>query len=115
MDGYGVCSQWSATANAFAPVSPLSSDCAPLPYSRDGSILSTPGQGSLVTAAGTFSLDTATCFGSNSILLNGKATGGCGKELLVHQDGQVFTADAGGTWWKWNVSGWISLGTQTAP
>src|SRR5262249_44078176 len=87
MDGYGVWSQWSATANGFAPASPLSPDCAPLPYSRDGSTLSTPGQGSLVTGAGTFSLDTATCFGSNSLLLNGKATGGCGKSLLVHQDG----------------------------
>jgi hypothetical protein len=81
MDGYGVWSQWGATANAFAPVSPLSPNCVTLPYSADGSILSTPGQGSLVTAAGTFSLDTATCFGANSLVFNGKATGGCGKDL----------------------------------
>src|SRR5215469_1207992 len=72
MDGYGVWSQWNATAKAFAPASPLSPDCAPLPYSRDGTILSAPGQGSIVTAAGTFSLDTATCFAANSLLLNGK-------------------------------------------
>jgi hypothetical protein len=115
MDGYGVWSQWNAATNAFAPVSPLSPDCAPLPYSRDGSTLTTPGAGSLTTAAGTFALDTATCFGAPSLLLNGKATGGCGKILLVHQDGQVFTADVNGNWWKWNGSGWTSLGTTTQP
>jgi hypothetical protein len=114
MDGYGVWSQWNATTKAFAPVSPLSPDCAPLPYSRDGTMLTAPGA-SIVTAAGTFSLDTATCFGANSLLLNGKATGGCGKILLVHQDGQVFTADVNGNWWKWNGSGWTNLGTTTQP
>jgi hypothetical protein len=116
MDGYGVWSQWNATTKAFAPVSPLSPDCAPLPYSRDGTILSTFGSGSLVTAAGTWSLSTSACAGSQVILLNGsQAAGGCGKILLVHQDGQVFTADVNGNWWKWNGSGWTNLGTTTQP
>jgi hypothetical protein len=69
-----------------------------------------------LNAAGTWSLGTTTCFGSNAVLLNGsQAAGGCGKELLVDQGGNIFVADANGYWWEWVNGGWTSLNTMTTP
>jgi Collagen triple helix repeat (20 copies) len=117
MDAYGEWSQWKPGTSTFASSpAPAGGACAQSPYSLDGSTLTTIGTGTLVTAAGTWSLGTTTCFGSNAILLNGsQAGGGCGKKLLVDQDGNMFTADVNNNWWKWNGSGWNNLNTTTTP
>jgi len=116
MDAYGEWSQWKPGTSTFANSSaPAGGACAQSPYSLDGSTLTTTGTGTLVTAAGTWSLDTTTCFGSNAILLNGSQVGGCGTKLLVDQDGNMFTADVSNNWWEWNGSGWNNLNTTTTP
>jgi Collagen triple helix repeat (20 copies) len=117
MDAYGEWSQWKPGTSTFASSpAPAGGTCAQSPYSLDGSMLTTIGTGTLVTASGTWSLGATTCFGSNAILLNGsQAGGGCGKKLLVDQDGNMFTADVNNNWWKWNGSGWNSLNTTTTP
>jgi hypothetical protein len=116
MDAYGEWSQWSPTTSTFVAATSPGVPCASSPYSADGSTLTTVGTGSLVTAAGTWSLGTTTCFGSNAVLLNGsQAAGGCGKELLVDQGGNMFTADANGYWWKWVNGQWTYLNTTTTP
>jgi hypothetical protein len=118
MDGYGVWQRWSPGSGRFVTSSaPPGGRCNTLPYSAEGST-STPGKGSLVTAAGTWSLGAA-CSGSYATLLNGTQTGnGCGNELLISQDGIVFTKDAGNNWWQWSsASGgtWTNLNTQKQP
>jgi hypothetical protein len=116
MDGYGEWSQWSPSAKAFVSVAAPGVPCSALPYSADGSTLSTPGSGTLVTAAGTWSLGTAMCGGAYQTLLNSsQAGGGCGDELLVAKDGNMFTKDAGGNWWEWINGGWTNLNTTTTP
>ena len=49
------------------------------------------------------------------LLLGLVFAGGCGKKLLVDQDGNMFTADVNNNWWKWNGSGWNNLNTTTTP
>jgi hypothetical protein len=56
MDGYGEWSQWSPSAGAFVSASAPGVPCNSLPYSADGSTLSAPGTGTLVTATGTWSI-----------------------------------------------------------
>jgi hypothetical protein len=117
MDARGGWSQWSPSTSTFVAAASPGVPCAPYSSnSPDGSTLTTIGTGTLVTAAGTWSLGTATCFGANAVLLNGsQAAGGCGKELLVDQGGNVFVADANGNWWEWINGGWTSLNTTTTP
>ena len=116
MDAYGEWSQWQPGTSTFASSpAPAGGACAQSPYSLDGSTLTTTGSGTLVTAAGTWSLGTTTCSGSNAILLNGSQVGGCGTKLLVDQDGNMFTADVSNNWWEWNGSGWNNLNTTTTP
>jgi hypothetical protein len=116
MDGYRVWRRWSPGAGALIAAKPPLVPCNVLPYSPDGATLSTPGTGALITAAGSWSLGTTQCAGAYAILLNGtQAGGGCGKQLLVDQDGMVFTADATGNWWKWADGGWTNLHTTTKP
>jgi hypothetical protein len=119
MDGYGVWKRWSPGAGQFVTSSaPPGGRCNNLPYSANGSTLSTPGTGSLTTAVGTWSLGAA-CSGSYATLLNGTQTGnGCGKQLLISQDGKVFTQDAGNGWWAWSSAAggtWTNLNTTTRP
>jgi len=112
MDAYGEWSQWSPSAGTFVSASAPGSPCNSLPYSADGSNLTTPGTGTLVTAAGTWSLGTTMCYGSYQTLLNGgQAGGGCGRELLVANDGNMYTLDANGTWWESINGGWTPYRT----
>ena len=69
----------------------------------------------VVTATGTWSIGTTTCYGANQLLLNGTFTGGCGSELKVTQDGNVFTVDSTGVWFDWVNGGWKNLNTTTTP
>jgi hypothetical protein len=116
MDGYGEWSQWNPTAGTFVSAPAAGVPCGTLPYSADGSILSTPGTGMLVTAAGTWSLGTAMCSNAYQTLLNGvQVGGGCGTELLVAHDGNVYTKDYYGNWWQWINGGWTNLYTTTTP
>jgi hypothetical protein len=115
MDGYGEWSQWNPSTGAFAAVAAPGAPCNALPYSADGSSLSAPGVGTLTTAAGTWAIGTATCFGASTLLLNGVATGGCGTLLLVAHDGNVYTKDGGGIWWQWNGKSWTSLNSTASP
>jgi hypothetical protein len=116
MDGYGEWSQWRPNVGAFVSASAPGAPCNSLPYSADGSTLTTPGAGALVTAAGTWSLGTAMCAAAYQTLLNGvQAGGGCGNELLVANDGNMYTRDASGHWWEWVKTGWTNLNTTTTP
>jgi hypothetical protein len=116
MDGYGEWSQWNPSGGNFAAVAPPGGPCGALPYSADGSILATAGAGTLTTAAGTWAIGTAACFSAHTLLLNGVATGGCGNQLLVAHDGNVYAKDGvSGNWWQWNGSAWTSLGTPVQP
>jgi hypothetical protein len=116
MDGYGEWSQWSPSAGAFVSTAAPGVACSSLPYSADGSTLSTPGTGTLMTAAGTWSLGTAMCANAYQTLLNGvQVGGGCGNELLVAKDGNMFTKDYYGNWWQWVNGGWTNLNTTTTP
>jgi hypothetical protein len=113
MDAYGEWSQWNPSTKKFASATAPGFPCNPLPYSGDGSNLTTPGTGTLVTADGTWSLGTNMCGGSYQILLNGTPTTGCGTELLVANDGVMYTADAGGYWWEWVSGGWTPYSAST--
>ena len=107
MDAYGEWSQWSPSTRTFVSVSAPGFPCNSLPYSADGSNLTTPGTGTLVTADGTWSLGITMCWGAYQILLNGApATDGCGKELLVANRGSMYALDANGNWWAWVNGGW---------
>jgi hypothetical protein len=114
MDGYGQWSQWSPRTGAFVSASAPGFPCNSLPYSGDGSSLSTPGTGTLVTEAGVWSLGTAMCYNAYQILLNGgPAGGGCGRELLVANGGNMYTLDASGVWWEWVNGQWQPDSTAT--
>jgi hypothetical protein len=114
MDQSGQWSQWSPSTGAFVSVSAPGDPCTSLPYSGDGSSLSTPGTGTLITEAGVWSLGTATCYGAYQLLLNGSFTNGCGSELLVANGGNMYTLDATGNWWEW-VNGAWQLDGSTLP
>jgi hypothetical protein len=115
MDAYNEWYQWNGTTFATA-AAPAGGTCGTSPYSADGSTLSTPGSGTLVTALGTWSLGTTTCGSAYKTLLNGsQAGGGCGNELLVANDGNMYAADATGNWWEWVNGGWTNLNTTTTP
>ena len=82
------------------------------PISPDGTVLTAGSNGSLTTAAGTWS------FGGPAprrpgewlIVLNGSASnGGISAKLEVANRGQMYALTAFGTWWVWN-NGW----SQTA-
>jgi hypothetical protein len=116
MDGYAEWSQWNPSSGAFVSVPAPGVACNSLPYSADGSTLSTPGTGTLVTGDGTWSLGTTMCSNAYQTLLNGVQTGGgCGTELLVANDGNMYTKDYGGNWWQWVNGGWTNLNTTTTP
>jgi len=113
MDGYGEWSQWSPSTGTFVSASAPGFPCNSLPYSADGSSLSMPGTGTLVTPDGTWTLGTTMCSGSYQILLNGAATIGCGTELLIANNGNMFTSDASGYWWEWVNGGWTPYSSAT--
>jgi hypothetical protein len=113
MDAYGEWSQWSPSTRTFVSATAPGFPCNSLPYSADGSSLTTPGSGTLVTADGTWSLGTTMCYGSYQILLNGIATNGCGTELLIANNGNMYTSDASGYWWGWVNGGWTPYSAAT--
>jgi hypothetical protein len=114
MDAYGEWSQWSPSTATFVSATAPGAPCNTLPYSADGSSLTTPGTGTLVTADGTWSIGTTRCSDpSYQILLNGVPTTGCGTELLVANNGNIYTADAGGYWWEWVNGGWTPYSAAT--
>ena len=79
--------------------------------SPDGTSITPTSGGSLTTKDGTWTFSSATSFGGNSILLNGKQAGsGSGVELLVSQGGKMFTRNSYNMWYQWTDSGW----TQTS-
>jgi len=114
MDAYGDWSQWSPSTGTFVSATAPGFPCNSLPYSADGSSLTTIGSGTLVTADGTWSLGTGTCYNAYQTLLNGsQAAGGCGKELLVANGGNMYAQDYTGYWWLWNNGAWTSYSTTT--
>jgi hypothetical protein len=113
MDASGEWSQWSPSTGTFVAATAPGFPCNTLPYSADGSSLTTIGSGTLVTADGTWSLGTTMCSGSYQILLNGAATTGCGTELLIANGGNMYTSDANGYWWEWVNGGWTPYSSAT--
>jgi hypothetical protein len=77
--------------------------------SPDGSILLPGTGGSLVTADGVWTFDTAMASGGNVILLNGWQTAdGSAASLLVARGGKRFAHSANGRSYEW-VGSWQEL------
>jgi hypothetical protein len=59
------------------------------------------------SAGGVWSLGTAVSTGGNSLMLNGVATGGFGKQLTLSA-GKVYTLTLQNTWYVWTGTNWVS-------
>lgn len=87
------------TANSTGSVSP------------DGTILTAPSTGSLMTTAGTWTFGTVQPqAGQYQIFLNGSYTSGYAAEMEVDGGGKLYAYNSGSrAWWLWNGGGWTQV------
>ncbi len=98
---------WNGSGWSAVSADPRTPPPTPSP---DGTTLTAPSTGNLLTAAGTWTFGTTANSNGYPIMLNGKsAAGGSGSLMLVYNKGQLYVSNTSGAWYLWNGSGFTAV------